>query len=76
MDKQGMAHAIGGLLSGLDEAGRIDAINEIKMELQRQSPFATEPVDCVQWVPSDLVVANDYNPNSVAPPEMAATNTD
>lgn len=28
------------------------------------------PVSMVQWVPSELVVANDYNPNSVAPPEM------
>lgn len=28
------------------------------------------PVSCVQWVPSDLVIANDYNPNKVAPPEM------
>ena len=24
----------------------------------------------VQWVPTDLVYANDYNPNKVAPPEM------
>lgn len=28
------------------------------------------PVSHVQWVPADLVVANDYNPNAVAPPEM------
>lgn len=28
------------------------------------------PVSMVQWVPSELVQANDYNPNSVAPPEM------
>ena len=34
------------------------------------SPFSEEPVDCVLWVPSVSVVANDYNPNSVAPPEM------
>lgn len=34
------------------------------------SPFSTEPVDCVLWVNSSNVVANDYNPNSVAPPEM------
>lgn len=27
-------------------------------------------MDCVLWVPSDTVHANDYNPNSVAPPEM------
>jgi ParB-like chromosome segregation protein Spo0J len=29
-----------------------------------------EPVDCVLWVKSGSVQANDYNPNSVAPPEM------
>lgn len=28
------------------------------------------PVSRVQWVPSDKVYANDYNPNKVAPPEM------
>lgn len=28
------------------------------------------PVSRVQWVPAETVYANDYNPNSVAPPEM------
>jgi len=28
------------------------------------------PVSNVQWVDSELIIANDYNPNSVAPPEM------
>jgi ParB-like chromosome segregation protein Spo0J len=28
------------------------------------------PVSRVQWVPTELVHANDYNPNTVAPPEM------
>lgn len=28
------------------------------------------PVNAVRWVPAELVVANDYNPNSVAAPEM------
>jgi ParB-like chromosome segregation protein Spo0J len=28
------------------------------------------PVSAVQWVPAEQVQANDYNPNSVAPPEM------
>lgn len=28
------------------------------------------PVSTVQWVKTELVIANDYNPNSVAPPEM------
>lgn len=29
------------------------------------------PVSRVLWVPADMVRANDYNPNTVAPPEMA-----
>ena len=49
---------------------RIYAINEIRAALQKYSPFAAEPVDCVRWVASEKVTANDYNPNSVAPPEM------
>jgi ParB-like chromosome segregation protein Spo0J len=28
------------------------------------------PVSKVEWVPADLVYANDYNPNAVAPPEL------
>jgi len=28
------------------------------------------PVSKVQWVPTEQISANDYNPNSVAPPEM------
>lgn len=49
---------------------QIDAINEIKIALHEISPMKNEPVDCVIWVKNDTVRANDYNPNSVAPPEM------
>ncbi len=52
----------------LDE--QVDAINEVKLMLHEVSPFKTEPVDCVLWVKNSSVHANDYNPNSVAPPEM------
>lgn len=48
---------------------RVEILNEIRAELRRASPFQ-EPVDLVSWVPADKVVANDYNPNRVAPPEM------
>lgn len=57
-------------LSQLDLHSRIEVINEIKRELHKLSPMAAEPVDCVLWVRADDVTANDYNPNSVAPPEM------
>tara|TARA_R110000764_G_C10927864_1_gene374657 strand:- start:269 stop:940 length:672 start_codon:yes stop_codon:yes gene_type:complete len=45
-------------------------LNYIREHLHEVSPFKSEPVDFVKWVMSDDVVANDYNPNSVAPPEM------
>ena len=54
--------------SSLDN--KIHIINEFKKLLHNESPFNTEPVDCVLWVKNDTVHANDYNPNSVAPPEM------
>lgn len=49
---------------------KVEAINELKLSLHEISPFKTEPVDCVLWVKNDTIHANDYNPNSVAPPEM------
>jgi ParB-like chromosome segregation protein Spo0J len=52
----------------LDE--KIESLNYIKKKLHEISPFKYEPVDCVLWVKNDNVVANDYNPNKVAPPEM------
>lgn len=58
------------LLSSMDVHEKIDAINAIRLELHKASPFAGEPVDCVLWVKNSTVFANDYNPNSVAPAEM------
>lgn len=57
-------------LQSLEGVELVSAINAIRLELSKYSPFKAEPVDCVQWVPADSVTANDYNPNSVAPPEM------
>lgn len=54
----------------LDIKEKIETINSIKLALHECSPFKSEPIDCVLWVPSDKVESNDYNPNSVAPPEM------
>jgi ParB-like chromosome segregation protein Spo0J len=48
----------------------VDAINAMRETIHGFSPFQNEPVDFVRWVKNDLVHANDYNPNSVAPPEM------
>lgn len=49
---------------------RVNALNAVRAAIAEHSPFATEPVDFVEWVPMEGVHANDYNPNSVAPPEM------
>ena len=54
----------------LDIDSKVNALNEIKIAMHEISPMKTEPVDCVLWVKNDSVHANDYNPNSVAPPEM------
>lgn len=57
-------------LAELDDETRIDAINAIRLALREHSPLKREPVDCIQWVRAEALHANDYNPNSVAPPEM------
>lgn len=49
---------------------KVQIMNFCKQELHKVSPMNAEPVDCVIWVRAEEVVANDYNPNSVAPPEM------
>ena len=49
---------------------QVELINQCKLELHNISPMKFEPVDCVLWVKNETVEANDYNPNSVAPPEM------
>ncbi len=61
------------LIAQLDTSdfdGTVESINEIKSALHLKSPMKYEPVDCVLWVKHGGVVANDYNPNSVASPEM------
>ena len=57
-------------LVSLPDVERVEALNEIRRKLHDVSPFRDEPVDLVLWVPGVQVHANDYNPNSVAPPEM------
>ena len=52
----------------LDE--KVDIINKVREFIHTLSPFKDEPVDFVKWVKNDAVIANDYNPNKVAPPEM------
>lgn len=52
----------------LDE--KVIALNELRVKIHEISPFKSEPVDLVQWVKSETVLANSYNPNSVAKVEF------
>ncbi len=54
----------------MPEDERIDALNEVRAALHEVSPLRHHPVDFVRWVRAELLDANDYNPNAVAPPEM------
>lgn len=62
-------------LAESDLDGQVEIMNQLKMHMKKVSPFKNEPVDCVIWVKSDEIQANDYNPNSVAPPEMELLKT-
>lgn len=66
----GLAAAIEAHLSQLSGDQLIDAVNALREVISNHSPFQNEPTDFVRWVKADSVHANDYNPNSVAPPEM------
>jgi hypothetical protein len=58
------------LIKTLPISEAVELLNEARRLLHEASPFRSEPVDFVAWVPSGSVYANDYNPNTVAPPEM------
>lgn len=70
---------INGLVDHLKELDstheKVEFINSIKLAMHKHSPHKNEPVDCVIWKKQDIVGANDYNPNSVAPPEMELLRT-
>lgn len=55
---------------GLEMPERVRLLNELRAAISEESPFASEPVDLVEWIPNSGIRANDYNPNTVAPPEM------
>ena len=61
---------IGSSIEGLDLKEKVEIINDLRLFIHMVSPFKNQPVDYVKWEPCDNVVANDYNPNKVAPPEM------
>lgn len=70
MELSQIQEAISTALDGLTLHEKVKAINQLRETIHNHSPFKDNPVDFVKWVASDDVVANDYNPNKVAPPEM------
>ena len=62
-------------IENLELEEKIKVLNEVKDELKKVSPFKENPVDDVKWVKCEEVFANDYNPNTVAPPEMELLHT-
>lgn len=69
-DLDGMTQMLCGMIQELELEAQVRALNKVRLALHEAGPFSSEPVDLVQWVPNEDVEANDYNPNSVAPPEM------
>ena len=67
---EAVKHLIQHYFSSMDLDQKVESLNDIREFLHEKSPFNNEPVDMVYWVKNDKVVANDYNPNSVAPPDM------
>jgi hypothetical protein len=65
-----LAQQIADQISKLATPEKVSTLNEVRRILHEVSPFKDEPVDYVKWVVNEEVTANDYNPNSVAPPEM------
>lgn len=74
MDKEFYAAKITEITNALKEEAdldfKVEILNKLRFSLHEVSPFQEEPVDLVQWAKLDTVIANDYNPNNVAPPEM------
>jgi len=67
---QEIKELISNLLKDKDLKDTVNIINELRDHIHTLSPFKNEPVDFVKWIANDEVIANDYNPNKVAPPEM------
>ncbi|MBF7997505.1 IbrB-like domain-containing protein [Rahnella laticis] len=59
------------VLTKMDEGTRIGALNSLRSLLHTHSLFQEEPVDNVQWILTEQIEANDYNPNTMAARESA-----
>lgn len=71
----GLIAALSEAIQGMEREEAIETLNLCRETLHEIGPFKNEPVDFVRWVKADVVTANDYNPNTVAPPEMELLHT-
>ena len=53
-----------------DSDEKLVTINDVRKRIHEICPLKHHPVDFVEWVKADKVEGNDYNPNSIPPPEM------
>lgn len=67
-----LAAQLADTIAKLPMPAKVEALNCARLALHEVSPFKAEPVDCVQWVRSEEVEENDWNPNAVQKPEMVA----
>lgn len=65
-----LTYAIVKEISDMSIGEKIEALNYVREVLHKESPFKTEPCDCVLWIKQKNIQANEYNPNHVATPEM------
>jgi ParB-like chromosome segregation protein Spo0J len=62
---------IGEEMERMCEKERIENINALRVLIAEYSPFRKEPSDCIQWIRTECIEGNDYNPNTVAQQEIA-----
>jgi len=53
-----------------DIEDKLEILNLFQEEINKISPQKQHPINCIKWIKSEKIIANDYNPNKVAPPEM------
>jgi ParB-like chromosome segregation protein Spo0J len=66
-----LAKQMAGMIDQLHDIDtKTEVLNEVRKELHKVSPYKDHPVDLVEWVKSEDVEKNDYNPNAMFPPEF------
>ena len=69
-DAMDLGRRLAAMIAAMPLEAQVETLNRVRTMLHEVGPFRDEPVDLVLWKLGEDVVANDYNPNAVAPPEM------